>query len=193
MTTIPQHLTDEQLMAQVQVGQQWALAGLYDRYSRIVYGMALQKLADPAEAEDVAHEVFVNLWRRGSTFHPERGNLRSWLLTVAHNEIVDRLRQRRRTADVQDAIHLDLGFAANPSVEGLEAVLEQYAGVQQVRRALQALPQEQREVVVLSYYQGHTLSEISNTLQVPLDTVKSQMRQALTGLRTELGSAGNGL
>lgn len=193
MTTPPQHLTDEQLMAQVQAGQRQALTGLYDRYSRIVYGMALQKLADPAEAEDVVHDVFVNLWRRGGTFHPERGNLRSWLLTVAHSEIVDQLRQRRRTADVQDAIHLDLGFAANPSVEGLEAVLERYAGVQQVRRALQALPQDQREVVVRSYYQGHTLSQISNALRLPLDTVKSRMRQALTGLRTELGPDGNGL
>ena len=176
MTTSNRELTDEQLMAEVQQGRQWALNSLYDRFANRVYGMALQKLGDPAEAQDVTHDVFVNLWQSSGVFRPDGGTLANWLLTVAHNRINDRSRHIRRAA----GSHEDVSH--NPSSE--PSVPEASEGSE----ALQSLPDEQREVVVLSYYRGYSQAEISQRLDVPLATVSTRMRLALAGLR-ELSNA----
>lgn len=188
MNVAPPKLTDEELMVQVQQGHQVALSALYERYASRVYGMALQKLADPAEAADVTHDIFVNLWQRSSTFQPARGLLRSWLLTVAHNQIVDTLRREQRAREAYEAIARDPVAVSEVSREDTAASAEQNAEAQLVRRALQTLPPDQREVVVLSYYQGYSQSEISQRLQTPLGTIKSRMRLAMTKLRDELRS-----
>ena len=184
-----QEPSDEQLMAQVQQGHQSALSALYARYVGRIFGMALQKLANQAEAEDVTHDVFVNLWQRSGTFHPERGRLSSWLLTVAHNQIVDTLRRRRRTGDVQEAIAQDPISVSELAFENPAASAEHNEVAQQVRQALEVLPTDQREVVVLSYYQGYSQSEIAQRFQIPLGTVKSRMRLAMSRLRDELALA----
>ena len=190
MASAPQIITDEQLMIDVQQGHQAALSALYDRYVNRVYGMALQKLTNPAEAEDITHDVFVNLWQRSSTFQPAKGSPTSWLLTVAHNRIIDALRRRRRSSEAHEAIARDPVAVSETAHEDTAAIAEQNEEAQQVRRALETLPDDQREVINLSYYEGYSQSEISQRIQVPLGTVKSRMRLAMDKLRGELRPSG---
>ena len=190
MASAPQIITDEQLMIDVQQGHQAALSALYDRYVNRVYGMALQKLTNPAEAEDITHDVFVNLWQRSSTFQPAKSSLTSWLLTVAHNRIIDALRRRRRSSEAHEAIARDPVAVSETAHEDTAAIAEQNEEAQQVRRALETLPDDQQEVINLSYYEGYSQSEISQRIQVPLGTVKSRMRLAMDKLRGELRPSG---
>ena len=190
MASVSQEITDEQLMVRVQQGHQAAFSALYDLYVNRVYGMALQKLTNPAEAEDVTHDVFVSLWQRSSTFQPAKGSLSSWLLTVAHNRIVDTLRRRRSAGEAQEAIIRDPTAASGVAPEDTAAIAEQNEEGRQVRQALETLPDDQREVITLSYYEGYSQSEISQRLQVPLGTVKSRMRLAMNKLRIELRTSG---
>ena len=177
-------------MVEVQQVHQAALSALYGRYVNRVYGMALQKLTNSAETEDITHDVFVSLWQRSSTFQPARGSLSSWLLTVAHNRIVDILRRRRMAGVAHEAIALDPVAVSEIAHEDTAAIADQNEEAQQVRRALETLPHDQQQVINLSYYQGYSQSEISQRLQVPLGTVKSRMRLAMDKLRSELGSSG---
>ena len=150
--------------------------------------MALQKLTNPAEAEDITQDVFVNLWQRSSTFQPARGKVSSWLLTVAHNQIIDFLRRRRRAGEAHEAIARDPVAVSEVAREDTAGIAEQNDEARQVRQALDALPDEQREVILLSYYQGYSQSEIAQRTQVPLGTVKGRMRLAMTRLRDDLGT-----
>ena len=188
-----QELTDEQLMVNVQEGRQAVLSALHDRFVGRVYGMALQKLADPAEAEDVTHDVFVNLWQRSATFQPGRGKVSSWILTVAHNQIIDNLRRRRRAGEAHEAMARDPVAVSEVAHEDTASIVEQNEEAQQVGQALQSLPDDQREVIVLSYYQGYSQAEIAERVQIPLGTVKSRMRLAMDKLRGDLRSSGGNL
>jgi RNA polymerase sigma-70 factor (ECF subfamily) len=190
MTSSIQGLTDERLMVEVQQGHRWALSSLYDRFVNRVYGMALQKLADPAQAQEVTQDIFVTLWQWAGTFRPEGGNLASWILTIAHNRINDHFRRNRPTGETQVALNHE--SAVEPGSAGgiLAVTAERRGDALWVRRALRSLTDEQREVVVLSYYQGKSQSEISRQLGVPLDTVKSRMRLAVTGLRAVFKAGG---
>ncbi len=187
MVLLSEEHTDEQLMAQVQRGHQSAMNALYERYSSRVYGMAMQKLAEPAEAEDATHDVFVSLWQKSSTFRPDRGNVSSWLLAIAHNQIIDRLRRKRRMAEAYRVVALDPTSVAESGTDDPQAATEQGEAAQRVRRALEVLPPEQHEVVTLSYYHGFSGSQIADRLELPLGTVKGRMRLAMGKLREELG------
>ena len=132
------------------------------------------------------HDVFVNLWQRSSTFQPARGRLSSWLLTVAHNQIIDTLRRRRRATEAHEAMARDPVAVTEVAREDTAAIAEQNGAAQQVRQTLEALPEDQREVIVLSYYKGYSQSEIAQKTQIPLGTVKSRMRLAMTMLREGL-------
>jgi RNA polymerase sigma-70 factor (ECF subfamily) len=136
MTIVPQLQTDEELMVSVQQGNRVALSSLYERYANRIYGMALQKLTNSAEAADVTHDIFVNLWQRSSTFQPARGSLRSWLLTVAHNQIVDTLRRIRRAREAYEAIARDPVAVSEVSHEDTAASAERNVEAQLVRQAL---------------------------------------------------------
>lgn len=182
--------TDEQLMFQVQQGMEGAFAALYERYAAAVYGMALRMLGDPAEAQDTTQDVFVNLWFKAGTFHPERGTIRGWILAMAHHRVVDRVRQQRRARNIQDAMiqeaFSNVDFIGEEVVEAATWAEER----ERVRRALDTLPPEQREVVELAYYQGFSQSQISDRLRQPLGTIKGRMRLAISKLRAALGPHG---
>lgn len=183
MTTKTQDTRDEKLLVEVQQGHQRALAELYDRFVGRVYGMALQKLAEPAEAQEVTREVFLMIWQNASTFRPLTGSVAGWLLTIAHNRINSEFRRKRMAGDIQEDISFDPAAEPGPATEGrLEPDL--------AREALQSLPDEEREVVVLSFYQGNSQAQISRRLGVPLDTVKSRMGSAMARLRNGLNADG---
>ena len=168
------------LLAQVGKADMTAFEGLYDRYGRSIFSLALTMLRDAEAAQEVAQEVFLDIWRTARAFDPARGSARSWILSLAHHKAVDAARrQRLRTTEP-----LDERVANHQDVAELAA-----AGVARgwVRAALEALPTEQREAIALAYYGGFTQREIAERLQIPLGTVKTRMRDGMLRLRGVLG------
>ena len=186
MTPNIQEVTNEQLMVQVQQGRQRALSDLYDRFVNRVYGMALQKLADPVEAQEVTHDVFVMVWQRSGAFRPLIGSAAGWLLTIAHNHINGEYRRKQLAGEIREALSYDPTAEQSLAEASGETATAGREAPNVARQALQSLPDEEREVVVLSYYLGNSQMEISRRLSVPLDTVKSRMRSALSRLHTGL-------
>ncbi len=177
---------DEALLALAGREDEEALAELYDRYSRVAYGLALRVVRDPALAEDAVQEAFLAVWRSASGFRSERAKPSTWILTLVHRRAVDVVRreERRRAAPLETAEEPEaLGHATDEEVE----LTDRRRLVQQ---ALQQLPDDQREALELAYYGGLTQSELAERLSVPLGTIKSRMFAGLRRLRDILAEAG---
>jgi RNA polymerase sigma-70 factor, ECF subfamily len=174
----------ERLLALVARGDEQAFAELYRQVAAAVFGLVTRVVRNPAQAEEVTQEVFVELWRTASRFDPARGSARSWIMTCAHRRAVDRVRSAERAARRDDlAGRRDQGRPYDEVVEQVEASLER----EHVRRGLDALTDLQREAVVLAYYGGYTHREIAELLGVPSGTVKTRLRDGLIRLRDHLG------
>jgi RNA polymerase sigma-70 factor, ECF subfamily len=174
----------EGLLALVAGGDEQAFAELYRRIAPAVFGLVVKVVRDPAQAEEVTQEVFVELWRTASRFDPARGAARSWVMTCAHRRAVDRVRSAERAARRDDlAGRRDQGRPYDEVVEQVETGLER----EHVRRGLRVLTERQREAVVLAYYGGYTHREIAELLGVPSGTVKTRLRDGLLRLRDHLG------
>ena len=178
-------LSDQELVRLTVMRRREALEVLYDRYARAVYSLAVNILRDGGAAEEATQDTFFNVWRRASSFRPERGKVATWLFSIGHHRVIDELRRRRR----KQALTVEEVDLANQPGDAIDPA--GYAIAQGLRRemrdALSVLRPEQREVVVLAYYGGLTHSEISDKLGQPLGTVKTRMRLALKKLRTVLG------
>jgi RNA polymerase sigma factor (sigma-70 family) len=160
-----------------------ALSELYQRFGRPCYSLARRICVDDGLAEEVVQEVFLTLWRDPRRFDPARGNFATWLLTLIHHKAVDAVRRestvRRRVVPVAEAGE-DWSPTPVPGADQ-EAMARVAAG--QVRAALDRLPSEQRQVLALAYFGGHTQREISVLTSVPLGTVKSRMFAGVQRLR----------
>ncbi len=176
---------DEELVLSVSLGDRDALGELYTRHSRAVYGLALHFLRDPNRAEEVTQEVFINLWNKAGKFHPERGRFLPWLLTTAHHRTIDELRRNKRDRGAMTEI-ARFGISNNSTEESPAERAERLEDSQVVREALDILPQEQLQVVVLAYYNGYSHTEIAHILDQPLGTVKTRMRLAMQKLRASM-------
>ena len=179
-------LSDEQLVTLVTQGETQALGALYDRHSRAVYGFVLHMLREPARAEEITQEVFLNLWLKAGTFRPDRGSFHAWIMTVSHHRVVDELRRDRRQQNTLAEAGRDLLVSGLMPQDGPEAGAQRSEEGAAVRRALNTLPPEQKQVVELAYYQGFTQSEIAQRLHQPLGTVKTRTRMAMQKLRAAL-------
>lgn len=166
-----------------------ALAALYDRYGALAYSVAVRILGDPGHAEDVVQEVFLKLWRAAPGFDPERGQLRSWLLSAVRNRSIDHLRGRgaHERAELELSTELTAGMRHDPW-RRLSVTMERDA----VRQALDALPGEQRQVIELAFFSGYSGSEIAGMICAPLSTVKGRLRLAMEKLRSYLEGRGLG-
>jgi RNA polymerase sigma-70 factor (ECF subfamily) len=170
--------TDGELISRSADGDRGAFEVLYKRYSRPVFGLALRRLGDRGRAEDAVQETFAALWRSARTYRPERGPGAPWLYAVARNAIVDRARNRTEApAEVPDTPSLELGPA-----ERAEASFVSW----RVHRALEGLPQSERDVIELAYWGGLSQSEVASFLGIPLGTVKTRTRSGLGRLATML-------
>jgi len=178
------HLSDEALVALVARSDDAALAALYDRYSRVAYGLALRVLRDATLAQDAVQEAFLAAWRNAPSFDPRLAKPSTWLLTFVHRRAVDLVRreERRRTEPMPEAPE-----APTEATDDVAALRERR---QIVQHALRRLPHEQREALELAYYGGFTQSELADRLGVPLGTIKSRMFGGLARLRELLAEAG---
>jgi RNA polymerase sigma-70 factor, ECF subfamily len=169
------------LVAEMANGDQSALAVLYDQTSRLVFGLALRVLRDRATAEEVLLDVYKQAWRQAALYDAARGTPTGWLLKIAHSRAVDRVRSVRREQDLKRAV--GEYWAASAIVEDPEEAAALSEQQRHVRSALDLLPPEQREVVVLAYYCGMSQSEIAERLNLPLGTVKTRARLGMSKLR----------
>ncbi|MBU7600608.1 sigma-70 family RNA polymerase sigma factor [Streptomyces sp. P38-E01] len=176
-----------ELLNHVARGETDAFAAVYDRVSGPVFGLVRSVLRDPAQAEEVAQEVMVEVWRRAAHFQPDRGTAMGWIMTLAHRRAVDRVRSAQAATDREEkAALLDRTPAFDEVTEQVEARLE----AEQVRRCLRTLTELQNQSVTLAYYRGLTYREVSELLSVPLGTVKTRLRDGLIRLRDCLGVTG---
>jgi RNA polymerase sigma-70 factor (ECF subfamily) len=178
------HATDARLLRRAGQGDQSALGELYDRWVRPLHALACNILRDPAESEDVLHDVFVTLWEKAADFDASRGHAFSWAATLVRNRAIDRLRSRARRSELlAQAAPADLGYdETNTPADGGDttSVKENAAAV---RRALASLPADQRDALQLAYFGGLTQQEIAEKLSQPLGTVKARIRRGLLKLR----------
>ncbi|SCK34242.1 RNA polymerase sigma-70 factor, ECF subfamily [Streptomyces sp. WMMB 714] len=173
-----------ELLTEVARGDQDAFAEVYDQIAGPVLGLVRSVLRDPAQSEEVAQEVLVEVWRTVAQFQPDKGSAMSWVMTFAHRRAVDRVRSAQATSDREHrAALLDQTPAFDEVTEAVEARLER----EQVRRCLRTLTELQRQSVVLAYYRGLTYREVAELLAQPLGTVKTRLRDGLIRLRDCLG------
>ncbi|HWA10231.1 MAG TPA: sigma-70 family RNA polymerase sigma factor [Opitutaceae bacterium] len=178
---------DADLLRRVARGDRTAFARLYDRFSRPLYATALRVLNDAREAEDVVQEVFLALWEKADTFTVERGTAFGWAVTLVRHRAIDRLRLRKRRAELLAASSAeDLGYGASGGAGDSADVLcfKEKAGA--VRAAVAALPAEQQRALQLAFFGGLTQQEIAESLREPLGTVKARIRRGLLKLRETL-------
>lgn len=178
--------SDAELVQRLGQADGAALSQLYRRFGRPCYSLARRICADEGLAEDVVQEVFLTLWRDPTRFDPSRGGFATWLLTLIHHKAVDAVRRestiRRRMVAAPEA-----GEDWSPTpVPGADQAAMARVAAGQVRAALHRLPVEQRQVLALAYFGGHTQREIAVLIGVPLGTVKSRMFTAVQRLRTLL-------
>jgi RNA polymerase sigma-70 factor (ECF subfamily) len=169
------HQDDAALIARLRAGDQSAMAGLYDRYSGVVYGVALRVLANTTAAEDVVQEIFLQLWRNPQAFDAERGRLAPWLAVIARNRAIDHLRKRPMEDDI-DELPISTGV-------DLESDSAQKLAIEKVRNVLAQLPADQRKSLEMAYFEGMTHTEIAGKTGDPLGTVKTRIRTGLLALR----------
>jgi len=151
------------------------MAVLYDRYSSIVYSVALRVLQDTGAAEDVLQDIFMQLWRKPAAFDASRGSMAAWLVVVARNRAIDALRRRRPQDDI-DEVMVSV-------VPDLASGAERSRAMEKVRGALQAMPPEQRAALEMAYFEGLTHAEIAEKTGDPLGTIKTRIRTGLLTLR----------
>lgn len=171
------------LLAGAAAGDQDAFARFYDATSAAVYGLALRILRDRAEAEEVALDVFLQVWRDAARYDPRRGSALAWVLVLARSRSIDRLRARRPARRTETAFEEE-EFADDAHGPGEASWISQQGAI--VRRALRELPGEQRVALELAYFGGLTHVEIAERLSLPVGTAKTRIRLGMMKLRETL-------
>jgi len=166
---------DLAVVTAVKSGDQGAMAELYDRYSSVVYAVALRVLGDTMAAEDVLQEVFLQLWRNPSAFDAARGSLGAWLAVIARNRAIDALRKRKPETDIEDLV-----VSVAPD---LASEVDRSRAAEKVRGVLGSMPSAQRSALEMVYFQGLSHSEIADKTGEPLGTIKTRIRAGLMMLR----------
>jgi RNA polymerase sigma-70 factor (ECF subfamily) len=165
-------------------GDQGALRELYDAFAGRALAVALRIVKQTAEAEDIVQEVFLDIWKRASQYTPDRGGVGSWIVAIARNRAIDRIRSVGSAHRVAGAAVSEV--PTEPPLDPTTAVDDQRAR-DRVRAALQSLSPGQRKVIELAYFEGLSQSQIASQIGEPLGTIKSRMRAAMSKLADELG------
>ncbi len=183
--TRPQEGGDAARVAAIAAGDRGALAALYDGYSPLLFALARRILGNAAAAEDLLHDVFLEVWHHAAEYSPERGSVAAWLTVRTRSRALDRLGKSSRDARAVERATVEHADATAPSapaaVDGLR-----------VRELALTLPSELVAVLDLAYFEGLSSSEIAARLQTPIGTVKSRMARALALLREAMGGIEGG-
>jgi RNA polymerase sigma-70 factor (ECF subfamily) len=174
-------LGDEELMVLVAEHDADAFEVVYDRHGSAAYSLAYRTTGQQVLAEEVVQDAFMTVWRMGLRYRPERGSLRSWLLSIVHHRAIDAL--RRVAVHDRRRAFTELETVGHEAPERTELEVMHRMEGQEVREALAALPAEQLRVIELAYFGGFTHTEIASMLGLPLGTVKGRMRLGLEKLR----------
>lgn len=180
----PARIDLERLLTQSATGDETSFAKLYDAVSSRLYGLVRRVVRDPAQSEEVAQEVFLDIWRHSARFDPSRGSALSWMMTIAHRKAVDRVRSAESSRHRDDSYgtsnqDVDHDSTAEAVVERLDA--------ERVHQALATLTAPQRRALELAYLGGYTHTEVATMLDIPLGTAKTRIRDGLIRLRDTLG------
>lgn len=165
----------------IAAADQGALASLYDATNRLIYGMALRIVGNPADAEEVTLDIYTQVWRSAGNFDEQRGSVVAWLTTMARSRAIDRLRtgtNRSRREEPLAVVETPVAGQA-PAQPGIG---------REVRAALKTLTPEQREAIELAYWYGYSHAELAARLGQPLGTVKTRIRMGMMKLRSQLGA-----
>jgi RNA polymerase sigma-70 factor (ECF subfamily) len=168
------------LLGQVAAGDRDAFTGLYDAMSGPVYGLARRVLHDAAQADEVAQEVLVEVWRTAARFQPNKGAARTWMMTLAHRRAVDRARSAQAAKDRE---HRSASRDQAPAFDQVSEQVETRLEHEQVRGCLRILTEAQHQAVSLAYFDGLTCRQVAAEVAAPLGAVKSRLRDALIRLR----------
>lgn len=185
MTTRPilrDGLEDAQLVELIRTGDETALAETYRRHANAVFGLALRVTRNRALAEDVTQDVFVRLWKKTDKYDPDRGTLRTFLMTIAHSRSVDVIRSESSRRMREERDHLEVA-TSGPSIE--EEVIDMHIA-ENVRKALEGLTPDERVAIELAYFGGQSYREVAVTLDQPEGTIKSRIRTGMKRLGTQL-------
>ena len=177
----PVTYTEQELVALLKAQDESSYSYLYDHYAGALYGVVLQIIADQELANDVLQEVFVNIWRKIQSYDSNKGRLFTWMLNIARNLAIDVLRSKayqnsRKNQDLNDSVFADkAGAALQPGLDNIG-----------LKKAVQKLKPEHRDLIDLAYFKGYTHEEIAASQNLPLGTVKTRIRSALIQLRDYL-------
>jgi RNA polymerase sigma-70 factor (ECF subfamily) len=183
--------TDEDLLMEIAKGDTAAFSEFYDRYSHLVFGGLMRIIKDKAEAEDILQEVFLQVWRKADTYKPELGIARNWLVRIAHNRAINLVRSaqhrsKKGKVDIpeDDALSIirEIELIDNTYVENSM----NYDRKEMITLAFETLPKEKMILLDLAFLKGYSHSEISQKLEMPLGTVKTNIRRSLLALRKSL-------
>ncbi len=178
-------LSDADLVARFLWRDEAALSEIYDRYSSLLFGLAIRVSGSKERAEEVVQDTFMKLWRNPSLFDPNRAALSTFLITLVRNAAIDTLRRQRYSSPLEDESGEPLPIASQIATPLEQAELAQTAV--RVRAAMTELSEAHRRTVELAYFQGASREEIALEMNVPLGTVKSRLKYALDKLRATLG------
>lgn len=185
-----EQLSDEVLINAIAGGAVWAMEPLYQRYNRILYSLAYRMVADHQIAEDLLQDAFLSVWKRATSYSPQSGAVRSWLVSIIHHRTIDYLRGVRRRSNLKEANWEEVERDERTAVPDVWEEAWQNVQSAKVREALMVIPTEQRMVIELAYFQGWTHTEIAEGCQIPLGTVKARMRLGLQRMKRKLDEMG---
>jgi RNA polymerase sigma-70 factor (ECF subfamily) len=182
---------DFSLLQRIAARDTAALGELYDRHSRLLFGLILRIIRDRAEAEEILQEAFVRVWTRIETYDAQLAGPLPWIVRVARNCAIDRLRTRRVRANVDAPATSGAVVEAVPAadIQTPEAAVMEGERYRTLTGALASLPEEQRQLIEAAFFEGHTHSELARRFGLPLGTVKTRIRAGMIAMRKRLAHA----
>lgn len=176
-------IDDQSLIRLIARSQERALSELYDRFSRLVYSIALNAVGDPAIAEEITQDVFIRIWDHAGTYQAEKSKVVTWMASITRYRSIDVLRRQNVRPEGHSVPWEIEPYANEMSSINVEETVEISQIRRRVRQAISLLPEEQRQALAYAYFQGYTHREIAEALGEPLGTIKTRIRLAMQKLR----------
>jgi len=174
---------DQTLLSQIAKRQAEALGVLYDRYGRLLYSVAYHLVGNQQLAEEITLDVFRRVWEKADTYRADRASVRTWLTSMARNRSIDMLRREGVRPERNSISWTELNFEPHADGRSPETAVSRKMQSQKVRAALNQLPQEQQDVLIMAFFHGYSHSQIADQLEMPLGTVKTRIRLGMQKLR----------